>query len=125
MRKQYHFRPSENGYYAWDVDKLVEKAKHLKSAMVKLKDIQELDENYWYAGPDSNPTVRSIADHLRLIEEADLKYPVILSKDGRIMDGMHRVAKAYLLGHNSIKAVRFLTDIPPDYEDVTESDLPY
>ncbi len=41
------------------------------------------------------------------------------------MDGMHRVAKALLLGHKEIKAVKFAEDPPPDYEDVVENDLPY
>ena len=50
MRKQYHFRPSKNGYYAWDVDKLVERSKDFPVISVKLSEIKELDENFWYGG---------------------------------------------------------------------------
>ncbi|HCN84296.1 MAG TPA: hypothetical protein DIT07_11860 [Sphingobacteriaceae bacterium] len=125
MRKQYHFQPSKNGYYAWDVNKLVERSKNLPVISVKLKDIKELDETFWYNGPDSKPTVRSIAEHFKLINETDLKYPIILSRDGKVMDGMHRVAKALLSGHEEIIAVQFPEDLPPDYEDVHEDDLPY
>lgn len=125
MRKQFHFQPSKNGFYAWDVDKLVEKSKDLPQISVKLFDIKELDENFWYSGPDSNPTCRSIAEHFHLVNEADLKYPIILSKNGRVMDGLHRVVKALLLGHIEIQAVKFMEDILPDYEDVFENDLLY
>ena len=125
MRKQYHFQPSKNGCYAWDVDKLVERSKDLSPILVPLADIKELDENYWYSGSDSSPTGRSIAEHMKLVNEADLKYPVILSKEGKLMDGMHRVVKALLSGHDEILAVRFQEEIPADYEDVREGDLPY
>ena len=50
MRKQYHFRPSKNGYYAWDVDKLVTRSKDFPVISVKLSEIKELDENFWYGG---------------------------------------------------------------------------
>ena len=30
------------------------------------------------------------------------------------MDGMHRVAKAWLLGHTEIQAVQFTQDLEPD-----------
>lgn len=125
MRKQYHFQPSGNGFYAWDVDKLIEKSKGLPRIPVLLSTIKELDEAFWYNGFDSKPTVRSIAEHVRLIREADLKYPIILSRDGRVMDGMHRVAKAFLAGHEEILAVKFEEAVQPDYEDVYPDDLPY
>lgn len=125
MRKQYHLKPSKNGFCAWDVDKLIQKSKELEHILVRLEDIKELDENFWYQAPDMKPTIRSIVDHCRLIKETDLKHPIILSKEGRVMDGMHRVAKALLLGQKEIVAVKFLEEIPPDYEDVYENDLPY
>ena len=56
MRKQYHFRPSKNGYYAWDVDKLVERSKDFPVISVKLSEIKELDENFWYGGAGSFST---------------------------------------------------------------------
>jgi hypothetical protein len=50
---------------------------------------------------------------------------VILSSDGRVMDGMHRVCKALLLGHDTIDAVRFLHDPEPDHIGIPLDDLPY
>jgi hypothetical protein len=41
------------------------------------------------------------------------------------MDGMHRVAKAAMLGHFTIEAFQFQEDPGPDYIDVPLDDLPY
>ena len=62
---------------------------------------------------------------MKLVAEASLSYPIILSADGRVMDGMHRLAKALLEGRECINAVRFSKDPAPDYEDVHPDDLPY
>ena len=118
MRKQYHFRPSKQGYYAWDVDRLVALTKNFKRQRVKLDSIREIDENFWFGDKDDDPPCRAIVEHARLIQEADLALPIILSSDGRVMDGMHRVAKALLEGYETIEAVKFSQDPEPDYEDV-------
>ena len=60
-----------------------------------------------------------------MIEETDLRYPIILSSDGRVMDGMHRVAKALLEGQETIETVKFSQDPEPDHKDVHPDDLPY
>ena len=125
LRKQYHFRPSLNGFYAWDIDRLVELTKDLEPQEVLLDDIIELDEAFWFSANDDVPTCRAIVEHIKLIEETDFKYPIILSSDGRLMDGMHRVSKALLQGFKTIEAVRFVEDPKPDYIDVQPDDLPY
>ena len=125
MRKQYYFRPSKRGYYAWDVDRLVESTKKLERKQVRLDSIREIDENCWFGSKNDKPTCRSIVEHMRLVDEADLSFPIILSSEGRVMDGMHRVAKALLEGQKTIEAVKFNKDPEPDYEDVHPDDLPY
>lgn len=120
MRKQYHFRPGDAGLRAWDVDRLVELTKHFKPQLVPLADIRELDEPYWGA-----MTCREVADHARLIEECDLRFPIILSSDGRVMDGMHRLLKVLMLGESHVLSVRFAHDPSPDYVGVEPADLPY
>lgn len=124
MRKQYHFRPSTHGLHAWDVDRLVALANALPTEMVSLQDIAELDTSYWF-DHGYEATVRAVVDHLRLVDEADLAYPIVLDPQGAVMDGMHRVAKALLLGHDAIAAKR-LTLLPePTHTDVRPQDLPY
>jgi len=69
LRKQYHLRPSKKGFFAWDVDKLVEKSRYFPEIIVPVEDIKELDENFWYRTSTSKPTCRSIAEHTKLINE--------------------------------------------------------
>lgn len=125
MRKQYHSRMSDHGRLIWDVDRLVERSASLPQQEVPLRAIRELDEPYWFDSDSHPPTCRAVADHARLIAEADLRYPIILCAEGRVMDGMHRVAKAYMEGRESIMAVRFEETPEPDYVDVDLDTLPY
>lgn len=125
MRKQYHLRRSPRGLLAWDVDRLIELSAHLPHLEVPLASIRELDEPFWFGSGSRLATCRAVADHARLILETDLQYPIILGADGRVMDGMHRVAKAYLEGRETIRAVRLEVDPEPDYVGVDEDALPY
>ncbi len=124
VRKQYHFRPSPKGLHAWDVDRLIALAHDLPVQMVPLDQVVELETNYWF-DHGYDPTVRAMVDHMRLVAEADLSYAIILDPDGRVMDGMHRLAKALLLGHATITAKRLWALPKPDYTDVRPDELPY
>lgn len=124
MRKQYHFRPSARGLLAWDVDRLFTLSRDLCPIEVPLTSIREIDEPYWFSTGEP-PTCRAVMEHAALIVAADLSYPIILSSDGRVMDGMHRVLKACLAGLSTIAAVQFQEDPAPDYVGVAPDDLPY
>ena len=52
-------------------------------------------------------TLREMVMHMKAVQDANLRYPIILDEDGEIMDGRHRIMKALLLGKKTIKAVRF------------------
>jgi len=124
VRAQYHFRRSPGGLLTWNVHRLVELSHDFEREWVDLSKIRELDEPFW-SDDGQGMTCRQVADHARLIQDADLTFPVILSCDGRVMDGMHRICKAYLLGKDRIAAVRFRHDPEPDHIGVDPSDLPY
>lgn len=125
IRKQYHFRQSPQGLIAWDVTKLIEKSANLIIKEIKLEDIKELDECFWYDLGGAEPTCRNIVEHIKLIKVTDSQYPIILSHDGRVMDGMHRVCKALLEGKTAIHAVQFDENIPPDHIGIDPDDLLY
>jgi len=125
MRKQYHFRRSADGLLAWDVDRLVELASELEPFDLPLTEIRELDETFWFNAEGDVPTCRRIALHAKLILQADLSHPIILSQDGRVMDGMHRACKALLEGRETIRAVLLAEDPAPDHIDVPPDELPY
>ena len=82
MRKQYYFRPSPAGLLAWDVDRLVELSRNFTVRAVPLEEIRELDDALF--GPDEAPTWRSFAAHCRLVQEAELRYPIIRAADGSV-----------------------------------------
>ncbi|MDQ1551768.1 MAG: hypothetical protein QOD50_1190 [Actinomycetota bacterium] len=124
MRKQYHFWPGANGLDAWDIDRLVELSRDFPIADVAISTIGDVDTVYWFDETEA-PTVRSVVEHIRLIEEVDVKYAIILGPDGQVMDGMHRVARAMLEGRTTIRAVRFELLPEPDYRDCRPSELPY
>jgi hypothetical protein len=125
MRAQYHFRNSPGGLCAWEVRRLVDLSRDLVPEPVSLSSIGELDEAYWAGGENQKLTCREIVDHARLMLESKLEFPVILSSDGRVMDGMHRICKALLQGLETIDAVRFVRDPEPDHIGVHPDDLSY
>lgn len=123
VRQQYYFRPSSRGPLAWDVNRLVRLSGGLPRKRVPLSKIRELDAA-WF-GEGERPTWRAMVDHMRLVDEADLSFPIILSATGAVMDGMHRVAKALRLGRADIEAVQFDEDPEPDHVGLGPDELPY
>ena len=60
------------------------------------------------------PLWGELASHCKRAMVADLFYPVIVDRDWQVIDGMHRIIKAYVTGQNTIRAVQ-LPDMPkPD-----------
>ncbi len=124
MRRQYHSRLSDGHTLIWDVHRLIELSRNLPVQQIALSEIAELDEAFWF-DETTKPVCREIALHAKLIAETDLSYPIILASDGRVMDGMHRVCKAFLEGQQTIAAVRFQQDPDPDYIDAKIEELSY
>ena len=98
----------------WKIDRLWELAGGLEVRHLRLDRIDDFDENMWFRPGGEAPTCRAIAAHAKRIFDADLDQPVILSAEGHVMDGMHRIARAWILGLEEIKAVRFEETPPPD-----------
>jgi hypothetical protein len=126
MRTQYHFWPGDQGFDAWDVARLIRLTADFPVVEVPLESIAEVDTVYWFhAGDTDLPTVRAVVGHIRMIQAVDPSHPVILGSDGRVMDGMHRIARAMLDGRTTIAAVRFSTDPDPDHRNCRPEELPY
>lgn len=98
--------------HSW-TDRLWAEFANLPIEEVPIDSIAEFDMDCWFHG--KAPTCRQVADHARRINSADLSHPVILSTEGGLMDGGHRIAKAYLLGAQTIRARRFVIDPAPDW----------
>jgi hypothetical protein len=109
-----HSRPVPGGRAVWYTQRLWELARDLPVASVAISAVAEFDQDAWF-GPNTPPTCRAVALHAKRIYDADLNVPIILSADGRLMDGGHRIAKAWLNGVTDVLAVRFPEDPAPDF----------
>ena len=108
-----HSRAVAGGRAFYFTERLWELAEGLPVEAVPIEAIKAFDEDCWFGG--RAVTCRMVARHADLIQKADLSYPVILSADGRLMDGGHRVSKAWMSGRTTVDAVRFPVDPEPDY----------
>ena len=127
VRRHFFYRPRRDDdlFDAWDVGRLVELASALPVEEVSVSSISEIDEVYWVGADGAPPTVRIIVEHLRLVRDADLDYPILFSNEGRVLDGMHRVARALLEGVPKIRARRFVVDPPADHVAIKLGDVPH
>jgi len=123
MRKQYFFRRSPNGLLAWDVDRLVTLSRDLPRKHVPIEALGELDRPW--SGDGAAQTWRELIAHIKLIDDSDLSFPIILAANGEVMDGRHRIAKAALLGRDTIECVQFSEDPQPDHIGKRPEELPY
>ena len=96
----------------WYTEKLWILSRELSTFEIDISSIKELDEDCWFG--EKKPTLREIARHCKKIDDASLKYPIILNADGSLMDGGHRLCKAILQGRKTIKAVQFTSMPEPD-----------
>ena len=110
---QKHSRLTAGGRYVWYTERLWRLAEDLPVTTLAIESLAEFDQNCWFDAR-TPPTCRAVAAHARQIYEADLSYPIILSAEGFLMDGGHRLAKAWLSGLKEIKAVQFEIDPEPD-----------
>lgn len=106
------------GYYndgtghLYSVAKLVELTKDLVPFDAPIQAI-DLSGEIW-----KNCNVFELAYHVKLVNDADLSYPIILDWNGGIADGRHRLIKALVLGHSTIKCVRMT--YKPNFDKVID-----
>ena len=103
-----------HGRYVWRSERLWSLTKDLPVKRVPIDSIAEFDQNCWFH-PGPAPTCRDVAKHAKRIIDANLSYPIILAADGHLMDGGHRIAKAWLMSKIEIDAVQFEVDPAPDW----------
>jgi hypothetical protein len=104
-----------DGHRAWHIETVWKAARGLPVVQVPVDDIREIDEDCWFGGGGNSPTVRAVVGHTRGILAANSDVPIILSADGQVLDGMHRIAKALLDGRPAVPAQRLAVDPEPDW----------
>ena len=101
------------GKRAWHIETVWHAVQGMPVEEVPVAAIREIDEDCWFRGGAA--TVRAVVQHVRQIQEADLSLPIILSADGEVLDGMHRIAKAVLSGYATVSAQHLSCNPDPDW----------
>ena len=109
-----HGSPVPGGQGFWWVDRLWTLSAELRPFRVRLDDIAAFDMDCWFDG-QAPPTLRAVARHAQRMAAVDLSFPVILSSSGVLMDGAHRLARAWTDGQDWVLAVQFIHDPEPDW----------
>ncbi len=103
----------DDNVYFWRVETLWRVAEELPVEHLTLDEIYWAQDSCAYLEYDD--TYMSFALHVKRVVDSDLSYPVIISPSGSVMDGMHRLVKAFVSGVSLVKAVRFSEMPPSDY----------
>ena len=103
---KYNYTRQWNLFKIWDAT---------KDFQVKEISVNELwDERYskvfCWLHQEEELTNLFFLHHMKRVLNADLEYPIILSEEKYILDGVHRLMKAKHLGIEKIKYVQFDTD---------------
>jgi hypothetical protein len=113
MRRSFEPPQADGSMRFWRMHQLWELAKGLPVRKVQLNEVDGFDEVHWFGGSlNVRPTCRSVAEHARDIYACDFTYPIILSPTGEVLDGWHRICKAFLTGVAELDAVQLPT-LPP------------
>lgn len=109
------------GGVMWNVFVLWELTKNLPIVKIPVAPLLEVhpEINWWLTGnsagwverrtrnhPSRDPERlrRSFKKHCKKVWSADLNYPILMTPDGLVGDGRHRVAKAHMMGRKTIEA---------------------
>lgn len=125
MALQTHSMGIDGGRHVWSVPRLWALAADLPVEDVRVSTFDEVfDLDCWF-GDRHAPTVGRVLAHMARIQSADLSFPIILSADGVVMDGLHRLCKARLASQETVRAVRFaVTPAPDRIEPLSPTEVP-
>jgi len=102
--------------HVWNVERLWSLSENICINELDVHTLMQkvLDKDCWFRGYEK-PTTRNTIAHFERIQAADLSYPIILTPDGTILDGVHRLVKAYMQQKEQIKVVKFNELPKPDF----------
>lgn len=99
-----------SGNRVWLVSVLIERSKTLEPFDLPLVALF-VGQHVW----DPIESAVDLAAHMKRVMAADMNCPIILDAEGFVMDGWHRITRALVEGHSTVKAVRFDETPPCDY----------
>ncbi len=98
--------------HVWIHTHLIWNARELEIVQMPIDELQLEMQLLW-----KMENIRDFIVHMEKVNNADLNYPIIVSAEGHVMDGMHRIVKAILRGNKSVRGVKFPVTPPPDYKE--------
>jgi len=111
-RRHFAYLADDGTKRIWYTERLWRLAQDLPVKSVPISAIAALDEPVWFG--EVKPTCRREAEHAKRMQSVSFEHPIILSAEGWVMDGMHRVCKALLLELDTIQPVQFPCTPEPD-----------
>ena len=91
--------------YTWDVYKLWEISKKISIKKVNPKALEEnLNCDMW-GFSKGDFTGHTFLAHMKRIEDADFSHPLLVTEEGKILDGCHRLCKAIYNKHKSVNII--------------------
>ena len=97
----------------WLVQRLWQLSKDLPVFEYEVASFTGYDQDVWF-GNQQKPTINNVLEHFKKIEQAEFEYPIIISSEGIVLDGVHRICRAHLDKRKTIPAVKFEKDPEPD-----------
>ena len=88
-------------------------APHPTTLMKTLSVLRVMVGQMAYGLTEPGQAIVNLRDHLHRMDEADTDWPLILSAEGDLMDGRHRLSKALADDHERIRVQRFKKTPPP------------
>ena len=104
----------EHNLHYWKASSLWALSEVMPIEYIPLDSFDWHNDNFQCNSLSDPPLWRDIGEHMQKVLAADLNYPIIMSAEGNVMDGMHRILKCYAFGLDRVKAVRFTETPKPD-----------
>ena len=99
----------------WDLKDIWEASKNLKVEQIKVSTLWDSRYKKAWCWQHEDEEINNLffLHHMKRVLNSDLNYPIILSEENLIFDGVHRLMKAKHLGLEYIDCVRFSKDPKP------------
>ena len=96
----------------WDLLNLWKTTKDFEVKEISVNHLwdQRYSKIFCWLEPEEQVTNLFFLHHMKRVLKANLDYPIILSEENYILDGVHRLMKAKHLGISTIKYVKFEKD---------------
>lgn len=96
----------------WNLKEIWHASKNLKIHQIDPKKLWQnrYSKVFCWLEKDESINNEIFLEHFERVLNADLNYPIILSEEQYIMDGVHRLMKAIHLGYEKIPYVQFDKD---------------